>query len=699
MMHSNNVLRPNGERSPSRISIYNYPEHLNPFNEEDNHKRLRFWNFSKSNEYSNRRSFSFGNFRDVWTFRSFNLKKKSSTLGIQKTSESPPLLRRNLDLTKSYLHSGGYNYNKRRPLMRSLQNVSDSTDITTSEINGSPNYHGDAYFNRCSLPQPQKCQTIRSSHSSLSSTNPFESEIESDINNINGSQLSLRTKTYRKKRKAPSAPTKIMITVPQTNPVQEKSIDSVHNMEDIKSLTSAIERFVNYSNETSDNQLPILEATKDFENRPSIPEETSLLINENTNRTVPQEHVCIASEENTKTISVPKRKNLSVRSSLSGKSNISSQEHILDAEKEILNENNVSSENDSLIDYNLLKIKNPNSNIHTEELNSVIRKGTPDKNSLSNKNHLTVEHVLGTGDYISNESKSKSVQTMKGVKEIPNDNMEEYIAASNESVNVHASDEASTSRNNISTYIRLKTKANSLEFTEPTKEQTITVHNLLRPDNNNYNICHEEHVLKTKGDHPNVDASQNVEVFENYEMINKEIKLTMAKQSLPTIKRESYISFDNKIYKNNNIQNSEYLNNPLTIIEKSEGNIDLQGAVKSAKVKSVKDIIDSINRSQRLLKESAAKGTVQYSTALYSTNSMPSNKNHNKSKAIKNDISASSTSFENHLDFKQGFRKNKIDKIMFQCRESSPTASNLDWNPVPKPKRINSSISNDINEL
>lgn len=54
---------------------------------------------------------------------------------------------------------------------------------------------------------------FRSSHSSLSSTNPFESEIESDINNINGSQLSLRTKTYRKKRKAPSAPTKIMVNL------------------------------------------------------------------------------------------------------------------------------------------------------------------------------------------------------------------------------------------------------------------------------------------------------------------------------------------------------------------------------------------------------------------------------------------------------------------------------------------------------
>ncbi|XP_030246563.1 uncharacterized protein LOC115565503 [Drosophila navojoa] len=131
MMYSNIELRPNGERSPSRISIYNYPEHLNPFNEEDNHKRLRFWNFSKSNENSKRRSFSFGNLRDVWTFRSFNLKKKSSTLGIQKTSESPPVLRRNLELTTSYLHSGGNNDNKTLSVMRSLQNVSDPTDVSS----------------------------------------------------------------------------------------------------------------------------------------------------------------------------------------------------------------------------------------------------------------------------------------------------------------------------------------------------------------------------------------------------------------------------------------------------------------------------------------------------------------------------------------------------------------------------------------
>ncbi|ALC39194.1 CG5381, partial [Drosophila busckii] len=106
-------------RSSSQISIYNYPDHLNPFHDDDNHKRLRFWNLSKSNDDRRRRSFSIGHLRDMWyalncfcvpthlfntcsiiyrAFRSFSpKKKKSSTLGIQKTSESPPMLRRDLD--------------------------------------------------------------------------------------------------------------------------------------------------------------------------------------------------------------------------------------------------------------------------------------------------------------------------------------------------------------------------------------------------------------------------------------------------------------------------------------------------------------------------------------------------------------------------------------------------------------------------
>lgn len=59
-------------RSSSQVSVYNYPEHLNPFYEDEQHKRLRFWKIktsSKSNENKNndlrRGSFNLGSLRDL----------------------------------------------------------------------------------------------------------------------------------------------------------------------------------------------------------------------------------------------------------------------------------------------------------------------------------------------------------------------------------------------------------------------------------------------------------------------------------------------------------------------------------------------------------------------------------------------------------------------------------------------------------
>jgi len=87
-------------RSSSEISIYDYPEHLNPFYADENHKRIRFWKIGKNRKYDNdgnkslggqsrRNSFSFGGLKDMWAFKSFR-SKKSSSLGVNKTSESPP---------------------------------------------------------------------------------------------------------------------------------------------------------------------------------------------------------------------------------------------------------------------------------------------------------------------------------------------------------------------------------------------------------------------------------------------------------------------------------------------------------------------------------------------------------------------------------------------------------------------------------
>lgn len=60
------VVMRNG-RSTSQISVYNYPEHLNPFYEEDQHKRLRFWKIKKSNNNKERRSsLSIANLKEMW---------------------------------------------------------------------------------------------------------------------------------------------------------------------------------------------------------------------------------------------------------------------------------------------------------------------------------------------------------------------------------------------------------------------------------------------------------------------------------------------------------------------------------------------------------------------------------------------------------------------------------------------------------
>ncbi|XP_059051026.1 uncharacterized protein LOC131845891 [Achroia grisella] len=59
------------------ISIYNYPDHLNPFREEDNHNKIRFWTINRKLTRSNSISFSgFKDIRNSWSLRSFMKKGK-----------------------------------------------------------------------------------------------------------------------------------------------------------------------------------------------------------------------------------------------------------------------------------------------------------------------------------------------------------------------------------------------------------------------------------------------------------------------------------------------------------------------------------------------------------------------------------------------------------------------------------------------
>ncbi|RVE48530.1 hypothetical protein evm_006841 [Chilo suppressalis] len=59
------------------FSIQDYPEHLNPFHEEDNHNKIRFWTIGKKLNRSN--SITFSGIKDIknsWAFRSFMKKGK-----------------------------------------------------------------------------------------------------------------------------------------------------------------------------------------------------------------------------------------------------------------------------------------------------------------------------------------------------------------------------------------------------------------------------------------------------------------------------------------------------------------------------------------------------------------------------------------------------------------------------------------------
>lgn len=54
-------------RTSSQRSIHEYPEHLNPFYEDENHKRLRFWKLgSQSKKAGRSNSFSIDSFKDFW---------------------------------------------------------------------------------------------------------------------------------------------------------------------------------------------------------------------------------------------------------------------------------------------------------------------------------------------------------------------------------------------------------------------------------------------------------------------------------------------------------------------------------------------------------------------------------------------------------------------------------------------------------
>ncbi|KOB71818.1 hypothetical protein OBRU01_13301 [Operophtera brumata] len=80
----------------SRKTIHDYPEHLNPFHEDDNHNKIRFWTLGKKLQRSN--SITFSGIKDLknsWAFRSFMKKgKKTPQESPSQNGDSSPIVYR-----------------------------------------------------------------------------------------------------------------------------------------------------------------------------------------------------------------------------------------------------------------------------------------------------------------------------------------------------------------------------------------------------------------------------------------------------------------------------------------------------------------------------------------------------------------------------------------------------------------------------
>lgn len=272
-------------RSSSQRSIYDYPEHLNPFYEDENHKRLRFWKLGSSSKAPSRSSsFSLDGLKGLWSFKSFRLKKKSSTLGINKTSESPPMLRHVTEqpfvnrsctgIDSQFRHTVDIglcgNFDRRARYRSSLQDFRtiDSQENGFSRNNRYRSTLQNVDNRNPSFVSPSKYSangtaTIRttyippglsrgSSRTSLNSTNPFDDDCADKMSQISGSDTASVRRSGRKKRKAPAPPSPPAKPIHQvvksddTLNISEQTNNDAHHDEavNISNLTAEIESFV-----------------------------------------------------------------------------------------------------------------------------------------------------------------------------------------------------------------------------------------------------------------------------------------------------------------------------------------------------------------------------------------------------------------------------------------------------------------------
>ncbi|EDV58507.1 uncharacterized protein LOC6542596 [Drosophila erecta] len=672
------------KRNTSHISIYNYPEHLNPFYEDDNHKRLRFFGFSKKKNENGRHSLSIGNLQELWKSYSFR-KKKSSTLGINKTSESPPTLRRDLN-DNSYLNSRVFRGDRHT----SLQDIdrrreSDSLSSNGMFFNRNDMYRSTTQFSGYRSPNNQ---STRLSQSSLASSNPFESQPES----CPSSPMSSRR--YRKKRRAPPPPKLVVQDYLATK--------------DIESLASEIDAFVNNRKESLIKQEVGEEVPKS--NEPTI------LI------TAPISDI----EPNPSTSKAPQT--IRVKQS-NGYSTANDKEKVTISESDN-NTNTCTSPtpkcNGAVHIKQINKPEIPSTPVQIRKVRTTNTAGQPNHCTSKTPECIASIHIKHSSEHISVCSEQKPNNDVNQVNKKPNGTLpvgitEETLVVKEASrpaelakmtkqsvalVDSEDSSGASTSKTQhpiANDQVKLPVEALTLS-TDAEPEDNVYVEE--RKTNSFGTVkqisqIFEENITSSSGP----SQLPKKEVINTNGAISKRTENHVVYNLIQPMPAETsdVLQIREEFELENNVRYGERPTN-----DRNRSSISTERESNSTptprmrKKKSIKEVLESISRNQKILNESAAKGTKVYLTPSYADNKYNypnelNNVNNRSSKEVTSANISVSTSDTNELPSQSNLFISKISKFKGQFRESSPTSSNLDWNPLPKPSRAHNSASSNFN--
>ncbi|XP_041975417.1 uncharacterized protein LOC121730449 [Aricia agestis] len=194
------------------ISVHDYPEHLNPFRDEDNHNKIRFWTIGRKLNRSNSINFSgIKDLRNSWSLRSF----------MRKGKKGEPPSKENDYPKKSPTLANGDN----SPIVyrRALQYSSGSRNTVGSPEQGDRYVYGGSIT---PLPRSRFQERLRSSHQEVNSGSNTPRMARSEIT---GSRLSIESTnpfdeppippvraSRRKKKRAPPPPPVVDETINDT---------------------------------------------------------------------------------------------------------------------------------------------------------------------------------------------------------------------------------------------------------------------------------------------------------------------------------------------------------------------------------------------------------------------------------------------------------------------------------------------------